>query len=730
MKNEFIKKIFFNNEKKLIFFSYLVIFTVIFYKLKNGIGNIWDWVFPYFQDSISNYFFIKYMAWTEVNLGSALSYSSDYFLRFFVSLTYFLGINPEHIIFIYLIVLFSIGSFGVYLIFRKYLTNFKSCILGMSVFLSPALFYNILGGFFNYYFSFVLFIYLIYFLLYYYKGTIRETVFVAIIFSFIGSQIQFFIISFIFIVIYFIFYKERFRKINAMLFIFIVLLINLPWISNFITGNASIENLSDKANEVSFQNSYQQDSLSIFSLVFSKATQIRRFYTLPYQLFFILFFVVSLFPLLFKDKDKLIFSSSLIVFFFLATGYFRNIKIPIIYLFYPIFRQVGHFSSIIIFLLFCIGTYNKKNKNMLNLYLFFAILFILMNSFMYINNYPITDFSKNRDKFLEFHNFNKLDQTTYRVLNYPFFNQYSFLYQNKTDRSGFLTSNSGYDSFSIYSGNDIINNYVPPHDFNKSIQYLFITVNNYSVESLKKYNIKYIYDLSEIYESNYERFVSKETYNNNLALIKNDPNFVKKIINNNGKKVTLVKPKIVRLNNFLSRIYSDGSSFKKLNPTKYKIYIENISSQQNLSFLESYHSGWKLYLQKNPTDEWCEPIEFYGNTNTTECEHNQRFFEGEEFSYLWKEPVFDGGHGKVYDYANGWTIDSEYIMENYSEEYYTENPDGSINVEMVLYFKPQSYFYLGLLISGMTLLGCVGYLLYTKMLERRHLGYPKVPERK
>jgi hypothetical protein len=38
------------------------------------------------------------------------------------------------------------------------------------------------------------------------------------------------------------------------------------------------------------------------------------------------------------------------------------------------------------------------------------------------------------------------------------------------------------------------------------------------------------------------------------------------------------------------------------------------------------------------------------------------------------------------------------------------NPNGSYNIRLTLYFKPQSYFYLGLIVSGVTLAGCLGYL--------------------
>jgi len=40
----------------------------------------------------------------------------------------------------------------------------------------------------------------------------------------------------------------------------------------------------------------------------------------------------------------------------------------------------------------------------------------------------------------------------------------------------------------------------------------------------------------------------------------------------------------------------------------------------------------------------------------------------------------------------------------------TKNADGSYDMEMVVEFFPQRWFYLGLLISGTTFVGCVGYL--------------------
>ena len=105
-------------------------------------------------------------------------------------------------------------------------------------------------------------------------------------------------------------------------------------------------------------------------------------------------------------------------------------------------------------------------------------------------------------------------------------------------------------------------------------------------------------------------------------------------------------------------------------------------------FKKLYHKGWSLYIKNNSS----ESINF--------------------LTFLYRKPIFDDTHCLVREYANGWTIDPEYIKQNFSKEYYNENPDGSIDIELVMYFKPQSYFYLGLLISGTTLLGCFGYLIY------------------
>jgi LysM repeat protein len=109
-----------------------------------------------------------------------------------------------------------------------------------------------------------------------------------------------------------------------------------------------------------------------------------------------------------------------------------------------------------------------------------------------------------------------------------------------------------------------------------------------------------------------------------------------------------------------------------------------------------------------------------------ECIHTgYTFFEGEELSYLWKKPLRDDHHSLVNDYANGRSLDlnQKTINDPSSETYLDQglregrirtSPEGeageseweqwSYQVDLVLYFRPQSRFYLGLAMSGITLL--------------------------
>lgn len=171
--------------------------------------------------------------------------------------------------------------------------------------------------------------------------------------------------------------------------------------------------------------------------------------------------------------------------------------------------------------------------------------------------------------------------------------------------------------------------------------------------------------------------------------------------------------------NHLPIILSNNISFQRINPSKYKIYIKDLSGIQTLNFLESYDIQWKLYLKPVDINEEkkCNVIKNYSQETfrVSECSPVNSFFDGEELRYLYDRYLFDETHTQSFGYSNSWLIDSDYIKNNFDKNYYKENLDGSINVEIILYFKPQSYFYLGILVSLITSIICIFTLILIKL---------------
>jgi hypothetical protein len=97
-------------------------------------------------------------------------------------------------------------------------------------------------------------------------------------------------------------------------------------------------------------------------------------------------------------------------------------------------------------------------------------------------------------------------------------------------------------------------------------------------------------------------------------------------------------------------------NYIKINSNEYRLSISNIREEKELIFLEPYSVGWTPKLSN-------------GNSNM-----NANF-----------------PHGMIFDYANSWTIDPNFIKNNYPKEFYSVNEDQSINLNLVLSFYPSKY---------------------------------------
>jgi len=137
--------------------------------------------------------------------------------------------------------------------------------------------------------------------------------------------------------------------------------------------------------------------------------------------------------------------------------------------------------------------------------------------------------------------------------------------------------------------------------------------------------------------------------------------------------------------------------FRFINPTEYKISLKNISTLTYINFSEAFHQDWRV-----------------------------RVGEFDWFKVLTEKNYFipNKYHYKNDAQLNSFLIDPNVICRDYECK---KNPDGSYDLNLTLFFSPQSYFYLGLTISGLTLFGCLSYLVvyFVRSRKTKHPKHPK-----
>ncbi len=167
-------------------------------------------------------------------------------------------------------------------------------------------------------------------------------------------------------------------------------------------------------------------------------------------------------------------------------------------------------------------------------------------------------------------------------------------------------------------------------------------------------------------------------------------------------------------------------SFQKINPTKYRVKVKNATEPFWLVFSESYHEGWRAYVKKSKIknqkskikeENFDEIIAEYPGLGVKEAKHLQKFTPG-DIRYLFRKADIKE-HYLVNGYANGWWVPIEQFKIKNEKLKIKDIENKPEEFEIILYFWPQSLFYLGLFISGATFVGCIGYLVGTGVRRRK-----------
>jgi len=146
--------------------------------------------------------------------------------------------------------------------------------------------------------------------------------------------------------------------------------------------------------------------------------------------------------------------------------------------------------------------------------------------------------------------------------------------------------------------------------------------------------------------------------------------------------------------------------YKQIYPTKYIVNVSGASESFPLFFSESFHPDWKIYVQPELVGQGTGKFISENNQGTIQ---NENLNSGHFYDVFLRKPVLKDKHFIANSFANAWWVDIEELEE---QGIIKKNEDGGYDFSIIIEFEPQKYFYLGLGISGVTFLGCIGYLVY------------------
>ncbi len=126
-------------------------------------------------------------------------------------------------------------------------------------------------------------------------------------------------------------------------------------------------------------------------------------------------------------------------------------------------------------------------------------------------------------------------------------------------------------------------------------------------------------------------------------------------------------------------------AFSKKSNSQYTVTVNNATQPFYLNFTDSYHPDWRIKVGEF---NWYAMLQ--------------------EDNYLLSDSIHTKSEAKL----NSFSIDPKAIKQQMSSDQYTVNEDGSIDFTMTLYFTPQTYSYLGIIISGSVALLLFGYIIF------------------
>ncbi|RJR24522.1 DUF3367 domain-containing protein [Candidatus Microgenomates bacterium] len=213
------------------------------------------------------------------------------------------------------------------------------------------------------------------------------------------------------------------------------------------------------------------------------------------------------------------------------------------------------------------------------------------------------------------------------------------------------------------------------------------------------------YVLSENYTTGGEIRLEDIVYNNPLAVEENDifPLENLTITPINKSEIFFVLDRVNSTNNVVSN--NPGINIRKINPTKYKIRVEGASSNYNLIFSEGFDKNWKIYLDEpNTVNKIISHFLKLAGVTPQKFENEEVFFDSLTFETIGRKNIAEERHYQANGYVNSWFIKPSDV-QNLG------------NYELIIEYRPQRYFYLGIGISCFSIICLLTYLGYSYFLK-------------
>lgn len=192
-----------------------------------------------------------------------------------------------------------------------------------------------------------------------------------------------------------------------------------------------------------------------------------------------------------------------------------------------------------------------------------------------------------------------------------------------------------------------------------------------------------------------------------INVLDRHPEIVQKtnFLDQSGAELTVYKLK-TECSSKLLKLQGKFASFdyELQNPGKIILNIEGIRGPAELTYLNDYNPNWEVFVEQptiptsaNKDHSNLSVATAYSTPSAIELKIN-------EVGYLFKKPPFESTH-VASGYANKWTIDTTVLAKDAGGSGGTNfNVDGSMNIKLILYYRPQVYLLLGIVVSLVALI--------------------------